>query len=59
MTENTIEPTNMYAIKAPTGPAMATAVPLPINKPVPIVPPKYNRQSASDQPVFQPAMTQM
>jgi hypothetical protein len=41
MTEKTIEPTKMYAIRAPTGPAVATAAPLPINRPVPIVPPEY------------------
>lgn len=46
----------MYAINAPTGPAMATAVPLPINKPVPIVPPEYDYQLVSNLQVFQLAM---
>jgi hypothetical protein len=39
MTEYTIDPTKLKAIKAPTGPAVAIAVPLPMKRPVPIAPP--------------------
>lgn len=35
MTEYRIVPTAMYEIKQPTGPAVASEAPLPINNPVP------------------------
>jgi hypothetical protein len=39
MTLKTTLPTNKYAIKVPTGPDLARAAPLPMKRPVPIVPP--------------------
>jgi hypothetical protein len=39
MTEKTIVPMKMYAMSAPMGPACASAVPLEMKRPVPIVPP--------------------
>jgi hypothetical protein len=39
MTEYTIDPMKVNAIRAPTGPAVAIALPLPIKSPVPMAPP--------------------
>jgi hypothetical protein len=44
-------PTKTYAIKAPAGPDLAIAPPLPMKRPVPMVPPvedESHRQAASD-----------
>jgi hypothetical protein len=35
-----MDPTKRYAMRAPAGPAFAMAVPLPMKRPVPIVPPR-------------------
>lgn len=40
MTHHKIKPTTLYASNKPNGPAWARAAPVPMNRPVPIPPPK-------------------
>lgn len=48
MTENTIVPTKAYAMSAPAGPDLAIAPPLPMKRPVPMVPPATDKLEIRD-----------